>query len=94
MLVVASALSFMPLAGLASYGASKAGVEMLTLGYRQEVAHLGVTVGVATNLYFRRPQLPARRASSADSTVRNGLRQRCRGRAWPGSLRGYRGSRG
>ncbi|MFI7669555.1 SDR family oxidoreductase [Nocardia sp. NPDC049526] len=45
-LVIASALSFMPLAGLASYGASKAGVEMLTLAYRQEVAHLGVTVGV------------------------------------------------
>lgn len=45
-LVIASALSFMPLAGLASYGASKAGVEMLTLGYRQEVARLGVTVGV------------------------------------------------
>lgn len=45
-LVVASALSFMPLAALASYGASKAGVEMLALAYRQEVAHLGVTVGL------------------------------------------------
>lgn len=45
-MVVASALSFLPLAGMASYGASKAGVEMLTLAYRQEVAHLGVTVGV------------------------------------------------
>jgi NAD(P)-dependent dehydrogenase (short-subunit alcohol dehydrogenase family) len=45
-LVVASALSFAPLAALASYGASKAGVEMLALAYRQEVAHLGVTVGV------------------------------------------------
>jgi hypothetical protein len=44
--VVASALSFAPLAALASYGASKAGVEMLALAYRQEVAHLGVTVGV------------------------------------------------
>jgi hypothetical protein len=44
--VVASALSFTPLAGLASYAASKAGVEMLTLAYRQEVAHLGVTVGL------------------------------------------------
>ena len=46
-LVVASALSFMPLAAMASYGASKAGVEMLALAYRQEVAHLGVTVGLA-----------------------------------------------
>ena len=45
-LVVASALSFAPLATLASYGASKAGVEMLALAYGQEVAHLGVTVGV------------------------------------------------
>lgn len=46
-MVVASAVSFTPLAGLASYGASKAGVEMLALAYRQEVAHLGITVGVA-----------------------------------------------
>src|ERR1700757_531394 len=45
-IVVASAISFTPLAGLASYAASKAGVEMLALAYRQEVAHLGVTVGV------------------------------------------------
>lgn len=44
--VVASALSFTPLAGLASYAASKAGVEMLALTYRQEVAHLGITVGL------------------------------------------------
>src|SRR6201993_4003412 len=45
-MVVAPALSFTPLAGLASYAASKAGVEMLALAYRQEVAHLGVTVGL------------------------------------------------
>jgi NAD(P)-dependent dehydrogenase (short-subunit alcohol dehydrogenase family) len=44
--VVASALSFLPLAGMSSYNASKAGVELLTLAYRQEVAHLGVTVGL------------------------------------------------
>jgi hypothetical protein len=44
--VVASALSFMPLAGMAAYAASKAAVEMLALAYRQEVAHLGVTVGL------------------------------------------------
>ena len=45
-MVLASAISFTPLAGLASYAASKAGVEMLALAYRQEVAHLGITVGL------------------------------------------------
>ena len=45
-MVVASAIAFTPLAGLASYAASKAGVEMLALAYRQEVAHLGITVGL------------------------------------------------
>jgi NAD(P)-dependent dehydrogenase (short-subunit alcohol dehydrogenase family) len=45
-MVVASAISFTPLAGMASYAASKAGVEMLALTYRQEVAHLGITVGI------------------------------------------------
>ncbi|EDY56569.1 MULTISPECIES: SDR family oxidoreductase [Streptomyces] len=45
-LVVASALSFMPFPGMASYGASKAGTELLALTYRQEVAHLGITVGL------------------------------------------------
>ena len=45
-MVVASAISFTPLAGLASYAASKAGVEMLALAYRQEVAYLGITVGL------------------------------------------------
>jgi NAD(P)-dependent dehydrogenase (short-subunit alcohol dehydrogenase family) len=44
--VVASALSFTPLAGMGSYAASKAGVEMLALAFRQEVAHLGITVGL------------------------------------------------
>lgn len=45
-IVVASALSFLALPAMASYAASKAGVEMLALAYRQEVAHLGVTVGL------------------------------------------------
>lgn len=45
-IVVASALSFLALPSMASYGASKAGVEMLALAYRQEVAHLGITVGL------------------------------------------------
>jgi NAD(P)-dependent dehydrogenase (short-subunit alcohol dehydrogenase family) len=44
--VLASALSFLPLASMSAYNASKAGVELLTLAYRQEVAHLGVTVGL------------------------------------------------
>ncbi|RNM17388.1 SDR family oxidoreductase [Nocardioides pocheonensis] len=44
--VVASALSFLALPAMASYGASKSGVEMLALAYRQEVAHLGITVGL------------------------------------------------
>jgi len=45
-LVVASALSFLALPAMSSYAASKAGVEMLALAYRQEVAHLGITVGL------------------------------------------------
>lgn len=45
-MVVASALSFLALPSMASYAASKAGVEMLALAYRQEVAHLGITVGL------------------------------------------------
>ena len=44
--VVAAALSFMALPSMSSYAASKAGVEMLALAYRQEVAHLGITVGL------------------------------------------------
>ncbi|WP_332643586.1 SDR family oxidoreductase [Aeromicrobium sp.] len=45
-LVVASQASFAALAGLASYNASKAGAEMLAIAYKQEVAHLGIGVGV------------------------------------------------
>jgi NAD(P)-dependent dehydrogenase (short-subunit alcohol dehydrogenase family) len=45
-MVVASALSFLALPSMSSYAASKAGVEMLAVAYRQEVAHLGVTVGL------------------------------------------------
>lgn len=45
-LVVASMASFANLAGLASYNASKAGAESLALVTNQEVAHLGVRVGV------------------------------------------------
>ncbi|MRJ75499.1 SDR family NAD(P)-dependent oxidoreductase [Aeromicrobium sp. SMF47] len=45
-LVVASLASFTALAGLASYNASKAGAESLALAYKQEVAHLGIGVGI------------------------------------------------
>ncbi|MGJ9412924.1 SDR family oxidoreductase [Aeromicrobium sp. CF4.19] len=45
-LVVASLASFTTLAGLASYNASKAGAESLALATKQEVAHLGIDVGV------------------------------------------------
>jgi NAD(P)-dependent dehydrogenase (short-subunit alcohol dehydrogenase family) len=45
-LVVASLASFTPLAGLAAYNASKAGAESLALAAKQEVAHLGIGVGV------------------------------------------------
>jgi NAD(P)-dependent dehydrogenase (short-subunit alcohol dehydrogenase family) len=45
-LVVASLASFTALAGLASYNASKAGAESLGLAYKQEVAHLGIGVGI------------------------------------------------
>jgi len=46
LLVVASMASFTALAGLASYNASKAGAEGLALAARQEVAHLGIGIGV------------------------------------------------
>jgi NAD(P)-dependent dehydrogenase (short-subunit alcohol dehydrogenase family) len=45
-LVVASLASFGTLAGLASYNASKAGAESLALATKQEVAHLGIGIGV------------------------------------------------
>ncbi|MBQ9056461.1 MAG: SDR family NAD(P)-dependent oxidoreductase [Rhodococcus sp.] len=44
--VIASALSFLAIPTMSSYSASKAGVEMLALSYRQEVAHLGISVGL------------------------------------------------
>ena len=46
-LVVASLASFTNMAGLASYNASKAGAESLALATKQEVAHLGIGIGVA-----------------------------------------------
>ena len=45
-MVVASLASFTTMAGLAPYHASKAGAEALALATKQEVAHLGIDVGV------------------------------------------------
>jgi NAD(P)-dependent dehydrogenase (short-subunit alcohol dehydrogenase family) len=79
-LVVASALSFMPLAALASYGASKAGVEMLALAYRQEVAHLGVTVGLVHPSWTDTDLV---RGAEADLPSFRGLRKRL---PYPGNV--------
>jgi NAD(P)-dependent dehydrogenase (short-subunit alcohol dehydrogenase family) len=46
-LVVASLSSFVPLAGMSAYTASKAGVEAFANALRMEVSHLGVGVGTA-----------------------------------------------
>ncbi|MCP3802486.1 SDR family oxidoreductase [Allokutzneria sp. A3M-2-11 16] len=46
-LTIASLASFAPAPGMAAYAASKAGVDAMTCSLRNEVAHLGVTVGSA-----------------------------------------------
>lgn len=46
LLVVSSLAAFSNIAGLSSYSASKAGVEAMTISLKQEVAHLGVKVGL------------------------------------------------
>lgn len=46
LLVVSSLAAFSNIAGLSSYSASKAGNEALAIALRQEVAHLGVKVGL------------------------------------------------
>ncbi|MPZ95931.1 MAG: SDR family NAD(P)-dependent oxidoreductase, partial [Propionibacteriales bacterium] len=45
-LIVSSLAAFTPLAGMSAYDASKSGVEAFGLSLRQEVAHLGVDVGL------------------------------------------------
>lgn len=45
-LVIASLAAFSPIGGLAAYAASKSGAEAFGLALRQEVAHLGVDVGI------------------------------------------------
>jgi NAD(P)-dependent dehydrogenase (short-subunit alcohol dehydrogenase family) len=78
--VVASALSFIPLAAMASYGASKAGVEMLALAYRQEVAHLGVTVGLVHPSWIDTDLV---RGAEADLPSFRGLREQL---PYPGNV--------
>jgi len=46
LLVVSSLAAFSNIAGLSAYAASKAGAEALGIALKQEVAHLGVTVGL------------------------------------------------
>jgi hypothetical protein len=79
-MIVASALSFTALAGLASYGASKAGVEALALAYRQEVAHLGVTVGLVHPSWIDTDLV---RAADVDLPSFQGLRRRL---PYPGNV--------
>ncbi|WP_406213116.1 short-chain dehydrogenase/reductase [Streptomyces canus] len=79
-LVVASALSFMPLAAMASYGASKAAAELLALTYRQEVAHLGVTVGLVHPSWIDTDLV---RGAEADLPSFHGLRNRL---PYPGNV--------
>ncbi len=78
--VVASALSFMPLAAMASYGASKAAAELLALTYRQEVAHLGVTVGLVHPSWIDTDLV---RGAEADLPSFQGLRRRL---PYPGNV--------
>ena len=78
--VVASALSFMPLAGMAPYTASKAAVEMLALAYRQEVAHLGVTVGLVHPSWIDTDIV---RGADADLPSFQGMRRRL---PYPGNV--------
>ncbi|MFJ9712868.1 SDR family oxidoreductase [Streptomyces sp. NPDC101234] len=79
-LVVASALSFMPLAAMASYGASKAAAELLALTYRQEVAHLGITVGLVHPSWIDTDLV---RSAEADLPSFQGLRRRL---PYPGNV--------
>jgi len=66
--VVASALSFMPLAGMAAYGASKAGTEILALAYRQEVA-----TAASRSASFTRPgSTPTSSAAPTRTSRRSG----------------------
>lgn len=46
LLVVSSLAAFSNIAGLSAYAASKAGAEALGIALKQEVAHLGISVGI------------------------------------------------
>ncbi len=86
-MVIASAISFTPIAGLASYAASKAGVEMLALAYRQEVAHLGITVGLVHPSWIDTDLVRGAEAdlpSFQDLRGRAAVSRQRRPRAWTG----------
>lgn len=68
-LVVASVSSYTAVPGMASYGASKAGVEQFANVLRIELAHRGVAVGSAHMSLVDTPMLCETRASSPEFTA-------------------------
>jgi NAD(P)-dependent dehydrogenase (short-subunit alcohol dehydrogenase family) len=59
LLLIASAAAFLPSGGLGAYSAAKAGVEALGRSLRIELAHHGVTVGVAYYWFLDTPMVDA-----------------------------------
>lgn len=75
-LLIASAAAFLPSGGLGAYSAAKAGVEALGRSLRIELAHHGVTVGVAYYWFLKTPMVE----TGARSPVFNSAKRR--GPAW------------
>lgn len=65
---MASVSSYTAVPGMASYGASKAGVEQFANVLRMELAHLGVAVGSAHMSLVDTPMLRETQSSSASFT--------------------------
>ena len=65
-LIVSSLAAYAPVAGLASYDASKAGVEHFANTLRLEVAHLGVDVGSAHMSWIDTPLVQESKAEVLD----------------------------
>jgi NAD(P)-dependent dehydrogenase (short-subunit alcohol dehydrogenase family) len=59
LLLIASAAAFLPSGGLGAYSAAKSGVEALGRSLRIELAHHGVTVGVAYYWFLDTPMVDA-----------------------------------
>lgn len=76
-LIVSSLAAFTALAGMAAYDASKAGVEAFGLALRQEVDHLGVTVGLCHPAWIDTELV---RAAEADMPTFKAARSRL---PWP-----------